>query len=346
MQIHFQQPDAWQKMNKSVLESLPLPLQQRLEAAEVRIYPSVSFAIQEAFWGLKTLFSFKKQAVIFKGQDPYLEEAGKNLAALGVAIAAKPLQCLESFDSLEESLPEVLQRETCFIAYAKNDPLFGKVWPTEKLDSELVKVPCPVLRVDYLSGWNSIIPILPNNLQILGLEGGFAAMILGRKMQFRSIFNANLPWDRLFFESSQWPTPSLSNTGGVEDFLAKISPHFLPFFGKSGEVDPSRIAVYSSAVDGAAITELLAERLPEIRKQNSSYTGSVITPSLSKWGGLKTMDWVHGWGHDLKKIRGTIIVDRTIISDKFIKTLLSVYFHLLELQNGDQRSDKNTSFND
>lgn len=326
MQAYFHNALNWQQLGEKLTESLPSEIQNKLQNFEIRVYPSVGFALVDSYFGLKSLFAFKKNAAFIKSQDPFIDLAMKSLASQGMAVSDLHLNFLGHEEGLKARMSEALNKETCFVSYAYSDPLFAKSWDVAAIESYLQENPYPRVRVDYLSRPEHFDTLDRNTVHIVGLTHGMAAAIVGERVRFRSHYAPMLPWADQDADVD-WNFLKLEKDHS-QNFFAQLSNEFSPLFEQpTGD----RIVAFSNKIDGQA---LIVELQKLALSTQSGADVLITTPSLSHWGGLNTMDWVLAWGLKLKDVRGTIIVDQKIISDKFIGDLKTAYVNLLELQNG------------
>lgn len=332
MQSYFHNLSDWQNSNEQLLAQLPKETRQQLIDYEVRLYPSAGFAVLDAFYGLKSLFTFKKNALFFKNQDPFIDAAARALAMQGMAMKSLDLSLLDDSKKIQLELNNSLNKESCFIAYSTSDPLLNRYWPIQDLESVLSDKNLPRIRLDYHHRLEIHKNLDRNTVHIVGLKNSYVASVLGERVRFRSHFAPLLP-QLSKVDESLWPEAKTLRPD-FKVFLEQIAPDFTALLSEQQMFESDRIAVFSEKIDGSALIELLKKTDPALYDAPEAL---LMTPSLSSWGGLNTMDWLKEWGLDLKKIRGTIIVDQKIISDKFIGEFIKSYRSLLELQNGDQR---------
>ena len=339
MIVQFRSPDSWNRLNGTATDFIRTRFPDLIKT-EARLYPTTEFALLDVAFGLKSLFAFKKKFSFCKNQDPYIESTARAMASTGLAAQPFSLDLCSGVNIDAAKIQEIVDKDVAFVMYAETDPLLGRAWDCKKLTDALVAANSPRIRVSHL-GLQGTPAVDRNTALILGLSSGGALALLGERLNFRSHFCPALPWDlsnEEFLKLLQQNFELQQNTSDdVPQFLKRLRPHFEPFFTYAATSVPDRIAIFTSEADGAALVEHLVTKSAE-------WKGRVTSASLSAWGGLKTMDWITHWGCDPKQVRGTIIVDRSIISDKFIKDLQQTFFHVLELQRGDQRSNQIISF--
>ncbi len=330
MEVYFHPFDRWQEVNKKLKLSLPAEYQEILSKNEVRLYPSVAFAVLDSFYGLRSLFSFKKDFGFFKGQDPNIDMAAKAITASGLSPKTFGL----SDENLNDKLEQFITKETCFFSFSTSDPIFFKAEETSLIEKVINEKSLAFIRVDYQSNPKLLNSIGPKGVHIVGLSNGAAACILGERVNYRSHFCPSLDWNSLS-ELPKWCWLDESKNQNVN--LESFSPEFKPLM--SADQQPlARKVLYSDMIDAAALIALMQKEQPNVASHLS-------TPSLSYWGGVDTMDWLKDKGYELNQLQGTIVVDQSIISDKLIADLKLMFKRILELQNGDQRQNEASSFN-
>jgi hypothetical protein len=86
-------------------------------------------------------------------------------------------------------------------------------------------------------------------------------------------------------------------------------------------------------MDGAAVIRLVAEAYGWTLNE-PGYEERIETLSLARWGGVRTFDFLVQQGFSPVQLRGTILIDQSLLGDTMAKTLDIVRTRILELQKG------------
>jgi hypothetical protein len=94
-----------------------------------------------------------------------------------------------------------------------------------------------------------------------------------------------------------------------------------------------RAAVYFEDMDGYAFLDELARQMGEPLKA-PGHEWRFETTSLSRWGGIRTMDWLKAQGLTPEQSRGLVVIDARLLDTRFEQLFSSARESVLRLQNG------------
>ena len=79
----------------------------------------------------------------------------------------------------------------------------------------------------------------------------------------------------------------------------------------------------------------MAEAL-EIDLAEAGADGRLETASLSRWGGVRTMDWLKQQGLSDNQIRGLVLISQDLLDTSILQRIQSVQAEIYRIQNGDK----------
>ena len=333
MHIDFRTFSAWSELNENVAEKLGVDLDKTV----VRNYQGVGHALIEVCLGVAKLFPLKKKIYYFKDMNPYFEGALLPLAKEGYKLMALDLEVLQS----PEAWLATLSREDLFVLYGVDEPLLSrgydlKIFESALKDKSIFKIRLSHGRHFYeFDTWRSS-PVLEKNmaliygispteaLSLIGERGKIGALTANQLMYFHepeiTWFKTPVPLDAkkiMQFESCH-----------VADFKSYFSPHDLRIY--------DRAVIYWTDMDGHAVIDRLAKKL-DFQLQPAGLENRLETTSLSRWGGVRTMNFLKAWGYSPEMIRGTVIISHKLVDlgDKLVKALTEARESILHDQLGD-----------
>jgi hypothetical protein len=126
----------------------------------------------------------------------------------------------------------------------------------------------------------------------------------------------------------------LESREGVLAFEQKKLGGCEPFFASDAERLWDRAVVFWKDMDGSAFIEELANNIGfGLLAPGEEQT--METTSLSRWGGVKTMDWLYALGVEPDVVRGLVILSASLLKlNNFDVAFVKARERVLELQNG------------
>ncbi len=337
MRVHFKSTAEWKTLNEELAGRLGLDLAR----TELRLYPNAANAVYEAVVGLRRLYTLKKTVYFIKDQDPHFSLPLQALSKEGLQVVGLPSTLFTSPAEIEAFTAQ-LTRESHFLLYAVDDPLLGKTWPAQALEDSLRDKNILKIRVSYArhmseeaSQWGQ--PHDRNLVRVFGLPDGGALSLLGERTRFPNQGVELLHWSD--FRAQDIPLAITSkeknnpeHVRAFEAWAAELGAQ--PFFpGDDKNRLWDRAVMTWTDMDGHALIHQLAEATGQPLRPPGQET-RFETLSLSRWGGLRAMDWLNGWGYAPEQIRGTVILDAGILTPEFQTQLRAARQAILELQNG------------
>lgn len=322
MRVFFKGQGSYQKKCEQIGEALGLDLGKH----EARVYPNLSYAINDICMGLKRLYAHKKQAFYIKNQDPHVVDPMKNLAKEGLSVKALEPAELEN----PEGFIEGLERESHFLIYSVDSPLLGKLNDYSQFEEAIKEKPFYRVRISYNRHRFEGIPKPDRNVvHCLGLPNGMAVVLMGERVKYPSQGVEMLDWTDLDVDSClEVLKNGEEDKARVEKFEANTALGFQPFFKNSEDRIYDRAVVCWTDLDSSAVIEYLAkDKLPEPGADTR-----FESLSLSRWGGLRTMDWLMAQGHTAEEIRGLLVIAASQLTADFESQLADVRQQIMEAQ--------------
>ncbi len=339
MHIDYRLSGQWWDLNETLTKVLGLPA----EKVQVRAFKGLHAALCEITQALSIQFPHKKKAYYFKSMDPSLEGAMMALSRMGVQVEALDLSLLDSTKSggekAEEQWAEALSPETLAVVFSEDDPLLGRLYPVDEFEAHLLKRKIYALRISHsayrLRPWPE--ELMRPQLRVYSAHPELALGLTHGKLRFLTPLAEGQNW-QLDLSALNLPQPSKEseNRPLVENFEASSVAGAQALWPKGGALRLyDRALVYWTDMDGEAVIRLLAESMGH-SLQPPGQDRLMETASLSRWGGVKTMDWLKEQGLAPEVIRGLVILDQSLLKDPTLgEKLASVRQRIVKLQNGD-----------
>lgn len=296
MQIDFRMPGAWSALNDSLADRLGL----NLDKTVARLYQGTSHALHEVMWGLAKLFPQRKKIYYFKNMDPTFDSALMSFAKEGYQLVTLELSTLSNFENFVSSSEDLL------ILYSSDDPLLGRAYDVAKFEAAIKSAGLFKVRVSHArhfyegsgfvqtpaasSGghlldrnWAYIYALSSNqSFALLGERGKIGAMVADQLLFDEAIWSQlNLDW---FYQ------PQALNSATILSFEAGRVAGAQPFFSLSDMRIGDRAVIYWEDIDGHAVIDRLATQMG-LTLNKPGYETRLETTSLSRWGGVRTMDF-------------------------------------------------------
>lgn len=326
MLIDFREPGAWSSLQDHVCQFTKIDP----DRVSVRIFPGTASALIEIMYGLAQSFPLKKKIYYVKRQSVYSDLALMSLAKQGYQLLAIEPETLKD----PTVWAQALDREVLAVLYSWDDPIVGELFPYQELENSLADKPIFKIRISHNKHfYEKFNPPEDRNcvhVYANGLDQAIA--FLGERAKLAPMVSHHLKAPVL--SSIEWlNNPLTLNTEATLNFE------------KSGVVDsrsvteffPKRLGdraiLYWMDMDGHAVIDRLSRELGfELR--SPGYEDRLETTSLSRWGGVRTMDFLREKGLPPEVIRGLIMIHHQLINGDLSKTLLKVRTQILEDQNG------------
>lgn len=251
----------------------------------------------------------------------------------------KLTQVTDSDLSAPDALTEKMGRETLCVLLSVDDPVFGLRAPIDGFLSALrdKKVFCVLVSHSAHAYQAPPEEVLRQEAHLHSFGYGLTLGFLGARFKLGSIMSEGLPWG----EDTRQRLDAIKET-----YSAPLNETLISAF----EEDPPKgsCAIHSERdrirdravlvwedIDGHALMQLLLEKLG----QDYFPPGQsclVETMSLSRWGGITTMNWLESYGLTPRQVRGSLILDAYLLEKQSdLKELIEgCYEEIVSLQSG------------
>lgn len=326
MQINFRTSSEWSNLNEHISEYLNL----NLEKNWVRVYQTTAQAIIETVVSLSKNFPLKKKLYYLKKMDPAFEAAIMLLAKEGFKVVELGFEVLDAPDEWSSGIT----KEDLFVLYSADDSLFGKTYDLSKFEKSLNEKNLFQIRVSNARHFYEGLPVPNvlnrNSIQIFNLGYEHALTLLGERARVGSIVAGQLNYQKL--PDLGWvKNPRTSSEKLILDFESKNISGAQAFFKLSDGIPLTvnsngrifdRAVIYWPDMDGYAFIDRLAKKL-NMQLQAPGFDSRLETTSLSRWGGVRTMDFLAVHNLSPEQIRGLVILSSEIVANPNIVQIIT-----------------------
>jgi hypothetical protein len=342
MSFYFQPQGNWAALNKEAA----LLFAPGNERADIRVFAGAAHALIEFTLGFREQFPLKKKYFYFKDLDPHFQLSATALAKAGLQVTALTLDAISDAEKIN-ALVNGFDREFGFIFFPLDNPATGQVYPFKEFEAALISKTLPHLKVSYsqhrtvglkpaLDRNEAVVYAFPQALAAATFTSAPVALLaLGDRMRFGSPVAAALsPVTSADLHSLQKSFFREADERAVQKFESKGVGGAQPLF-KAGDTARifDRAVMYFEDMDGYAFLSVLGELLGDSLRP-ASLDWRFETTSLSRWGGIRTMDWLKSHGLKPELIRGLISIDARLLTPEFEKQFATAREHVLKQQNG------------
>jgi hypothetical protein len=347
MHFSFHPKGQWSLLNETATDIFGAHDSRR----QVRVYGNCAEAILELSLGFFQQFPLKKKFFYFKNLDPHFDLAVTALSKMGLQARA-----LEISDMAKpEAWQAELDRETGVFLYSYDNPVTGAIHSTADLDRILKEKSIFRITISHSSyltaaaGTNALAPdeIDRSEIQVRQMPKAFAHGIalayVGERGRFGAITaEASTPCSvQDIVELKSQLQTFAKDMAGWPDMLKKheqrIAKDFNLIFKGDQPHTLDRLVFSFSDIDGHAFIDFLSQGEDEKLKA-PGIEARFETASLSRWGGLKTMDWLKAHGLELEQIRGLVVLlppfFKKYSPNELSQKLISARDKILQMQNG------------
>lgn len=325
--IDFRVPGLWEEINARLEQDLKWK-----GPGHLKLFFGTSSALLELAASLQKQFPLRRKIYYCKGLDPLVDMIVKNMVREGIS-----LQPLTPQEWADNSWIAKVDKEGLAVIMPIDDPFFGRIHPRDHLQPALA--PTKLFQICISHSWHRSrgLPLLTHPLQIhlLSLNDGLCLGVFAEKAKVPVWMSETLPWhwDMLETAKDVLLDPQESKQA-VLDFESRRLGESTPLFDPSTDRLWDRAVIYWKDMDGFAFTEELAERIG-FGLLSPGEEQTMETTSLSRWGGVKTMDWLYNAGYEPEIVRGTVILAASVLKlHNFEKSFLGARETILRLQNG------------
>lgn len=351
MAFHFHPNGNWAAINKEAARLFA----PENEKADYRVYASAAHALLEFTLGFREQFPLKKKYFYFRDLDPHFALSATALAKAGLQVTGLNIW---DFLKVSEEGPDVavlneekvtefvgsLDREFGFIFLPLDNPVTGQIFPFEFFEKALLSKSFAHLKITYgQHRFKGVKPTLDRNEAIVyafsaaDTQSGepIAVTALGDRMRFGNpVAQALSPVSLENLKQAHAALKRAPQEQAVREFEAQlpVGAHRVFAEGKTSRLF-DRAVFYFEDMDGHAFIDALAQQLDQ-PLQPAGCDSRFETTSLSRWGGIRTMDWLKVYGFSPEMIRGLVVIEAHVLTEGFLQKFIKAREQVLKLQNG------------
>lgn len=326
--IDFRVPGRWEELN--------LRLEQDLKwkgPGHLKLFFGTSQALLEIVTSLQKQFPLRRKVYFCRSLDPLVDSVVKHLAREGIS-----LQPLTPSEWNDNSWISKVDKEGLAVILPVDDPFLGRLYHRPDLQPALAPTKLFQISISHSYHRSRGIPPLTHPLQmhLLSLNEGICLGVFGEKAKVPLWMSETLPWNE---EQLETAVDVLSEPQESRETVLAFEQKRLgdceAFFTSGIDRLWDRAVVFWRDMDGTAFVEELAGSigfglLPPGEEQ------TMETTSLSRWGGVKTMDWLYALGVEPEVVRGLVILSASLLKlHNFEAAFVSARKRVLEMQTGE-----------
>lgn len=298
---------------------------------QLRLYQGAEHGVWEVTQGIARLFPHRRKVICFRNQDPFHDHSIFSLTREGFDLVTLPLDLFGRPDKWEEHI----SRETLLVLYSADDPLVGRSFPSPNIEEHCAKNGTFAVKVRHHDHrGEGFSPLLtPFCVEVRSYDSELACAHLGGKAKIGSMIAPFLEWCS---ESKEAVAKAMKQDSSDGEKRVKKMESSLPggaqaLWQKGERRSWDRAVFFWEDMDGHSVIHYLAEEMGWSLGEPGR-EARIETTSLSRWGGLRTMDWLKQQGLSANQVRGTVIVHHSVINDELNQALFRATEKVKQLQ--------------
>lgn len=319
----------WEDFNRRLTESVKGLGQKE----QVRLGGPLALSVWETVMGLARSFPHRRQIVYFKDQDPVHDHVVMALAKEGYEVISLAFEDLSD----PEKYLAALTSQTLLFLYSADDPFFALSYQGLGIEEAATATRTFAVQVSHHSHRQKLWSPLrsPYCIQILSYGGDQSCVRLGEKARIAGLVSPLLKWESADLNDllQQMATIDPGDKTLVKSFEEKKIAGGNPLLSSEQNRYFDRAVIFWEDLDGHALIHFLAEELGETL-QAPGDENRFETTSLSRWQGVKTMDWLKKRGLSPAQLRGTVLIHHRQLTAKMESALGLAHAKVMKLQGG------------
>lgn len=326
MNIDFYRPDQWIELAELLESQFEMDSEQQM----VRPFMGVGHALGEITQGLTKLFPTRKTIFYAKSMNPFIEPHAMNLAREGY----KTLPVEQKDFLAPDKIVESVERDALFILLPVDDPLLGYKFPIDALIKALNEKKIFKIFVDHQNHqYAPVQQVLERQeIRIHSIDAHRALAFLGARARIRPLVADDLNWSEFHTSDLHEHYGQKLETQKINEFESQPIEGALPILHGHTRVADKVVLTFED-LDGHALIAELAKILG-FQLQPPGRETRLETTSLSRWGGLKTMDYLKALNFTPNQIRGCILIDQSLIDSQLKNHLIQARNQVLKFAKG------------
>lgn len=323
--IDFRVAGRWDELNARVEEQLKWK-----GPGHLKLFFGTCEALLEVVTSLQKQFPLRRKVYFCKSLDPLIDSVVIHLGREGIAL--QPLTLAEWTDN---SWVSKVDKEGLAVIMPIDDPFLGRVHERPDLQPVLATTKLFQISISHSYHRSRGIPPFTHPLQIhlLSLNESLGLGVFAEKAKVPLWLSGTLPWhDDMIDVATDVLADPQENRDVVLEFEQKQLAGCAPYF--SGDVGRlwDRAVIFWKDMDAYAFIEELADRIG-FKLLPAGEEQTLETTSLSRWGGVRTMDWLYALGVEPEVVRGTVILSASVLKLRnFDAAFVAARERVLEMQ--------------
>lgn len=320
MQIDFRIPREWTSANELVAAQMPAG-----SNAEPYVFQSIQVAIVEAVYGLSQQFSQRKKVFYIKNCDSNFDAATMVLSKMGYIVTGLDATVLDD----PSGFASIIERDALLVLYAADDPILGRRYSVEKLEEALREKTLAQVRVSHNAHFFAQLkPETPRTgVHIYSVKPNAAIALCGERVRF-GVLSANQTKPSTQLDLGWMKSPLAEAREKILKFETAHIADSKPVFASSTSRVYDRAVVSWPDVDGHAVIARLAQKL-NIALSEPGVETRIETTSLSRWGGVRTFDFLKTQNLEASTLRGLVMISADLLDSSLEKALVETRKELL-----------------
>lgn len=313
MYIDLEVDGAWDSINENVSSVVKT-------TRRCRVYRGLKHALLETALSLSRLFPHRKKVFYLKNSDPTFGPTLLALASEGFEMVEMTVEDLKD----PKNIVANIDHQTLFILVNADIPFTG-----EHVDLTVLRQSLKDKRVFLIVASHARHFFEPSTepgdyeigLQSIHLD--LALAILGPRARHGSITAEHFSWRPSVIDEIKMAFSSRTgDPKAVQKFESSQVADFQPLFPSNFmQRSFDRAVIFWTDMDGHALIAELARQLNRSLLSPGEET-HLETTSLSRWGGLKTMDWLRQQRNlTPEQVRGLVLIDHSLLTSDFLEIL-------------------------
>lgn len=310
MDLDYRPSNTWEQFNNQVKDYL---VKQDI-LGQPRIFRGLQHALMEVTAGLVKQFPHKKTIYYLKNVDPIFEPVVVQLASDGLPVESLDVEVLSD----PQAWVNGLGQEVLMVIVTRDVPFIGKTYDLTPLynsirDKRIFLVECSHTAHRFAPLKS---PIGKYHVTLNSFGETHALALAGDRTRFPNPITQSLYWSdeevqQFYLELESKPFDKKS----IQDFEANPPADAKALYANSEQHRLfDRSLIYWEDMDGWAFVHEV-QKLLGLPFQPAGLNTELETASLSRWGGVRTMDWLKSHGLTPEQIRGLVAISVDLIKN-------------------------------
>lgn len=328
MKIDFYVPGAWHDLNDEIARGLGIESSK----TQLQVFNGLFQALFEATQGLVRLFPHKRKMVYFRNLNPFFEEPMRALSREGFEV-----QDLNYSHFKDLGWVESLAKDVLFVLAPYDDPMTGRIFESPSLLAKLEEKKIFLIRLSHgLHKVKDLTSTLSKfELRILSVDAQHSVVLAGERARFSSLMTSMMDWSKsspqpIISELKPKQTDWSENQKSILEFEKNLSPELQSLLAGESDRIWDRAVVYNPSLNGEVVLARFLEQLGDQAKLDEG-EAKLETLSSCRWPFGETFPWIKSQGFTPEQLRGSLIIDMSMLSAAHLNLLKKICQEELKL---------------